>query len=460
MILMRLVWLQRRDYHVRMDYRARANLEAVYRESPGACAFPFARFDRSIAVPLDEVAAPVMIFDPIESFRWLQAPAWQSLLRSQCHQGRLQPDMLVRFQQWQWVTTVFLAALTVRFLSGTWLMPLITVAALMSRGSLVSEVGRLSSNGSIFFCMMLWLASTIHFLRTGSGITLTSTIAAGTAAMLLDLSLAGLLMALPVVLWLGFLVRRRLTGPILNRFRQERRKPTPRVKMEGIDELGGEVIAFIRRAFRLDSLPMMTSDTTDPTHVSRGGLFRTIRLPFALWIFQNRRWFRVVTAQLLAALGVGALAYIFWYGVGAPSIGDLHIGTWFQHQWQLLVRPIDFHFAASLLVIAICALQSPSDGILCFFEVAWILLISLLLVILGAVALDFLDWHRLVGLGRVVPTDNPTRWLRAPNVLIWFEPVVIGFAIAGLFNLMKIVDFWLFSKESETPEIGNDIGEK
>ena len=449
MILMRLVWMQRKDYQVRLDYRSRADIEAVYRRSPGSCAFPFARFDQGIPSSTLEDNRATFMFEASSEFRWLQSPLWQSVLKRHCHQSRLTPKSIIQAQQAWWIATITLAALTVRFLSGNWLLPLITAATLMSRGSLINEIGRISPNEVIFFFVALWLASTVHFLRTGSGMSLLASTLAGVGATLTELSLLSLLITLPVGLGLGFFIRRRLTGPIIQRFKAERKRVSQNAPAQDDANL---IVLFIRKLFRLDELPSMQAEDQPEHNIERGSLLKTIQLPFALWVFQKQRWLRVVSSQLVVAFLLISVAMLTWHQFSWSTLNFNSLTTWMALEWNLLIRPVDLHFMISLLVIGACAFQSPSEGILCFFEVAWILLISVILTLMGALWLDFVDWSRLVDGSKLAADENPIRWLRAPHILVWLEPAIIGFAIAGMFHLLKIIDISLFNQSSDEIE--------
>lgn len=447
MIVMRLVWMQRKDYQVRLDYRSRANLESVYRRAPGSCAFPFARFN--LGLPNSQIIGKSnqLMLRPDQNYPWLHSPLWKSVLRSNCEKSRLQPKRIIQSQQLWWIGTVTLAALTVRFLSGSWLLPLITAATLMSRGSLINEIGRISPNEVIFFCVMLWLASTVHFLRTGSGISLAFSTIAGIGATLTETSLVSLLITLPLGLGLGYIIRRRLAGPIIRRFKAERRTNHKQILEPQTDDIASLSVNFIRKLFRLDELPSISADRTQSKLVERGSLLRTIELPFALWIFQKKRWARVLFLQLLTAFILITIGLLNWDPLPWNQMSLFSLSTWMHHEWILLGHPLDLHFVISLVVIILCAIQPPSEGILCFFEVAWILLISLLLTTVIGLALDYYDWQRLVDSGLLAPNDNPVRWLRGIHLLVWLEPAIIGFAIAGMFNLLKIIDINLFHQE-------------
>jgi len=112
-----------------------------------------------------------------------------------------------------------------------------------------------------------------------------------------------------------------------------------------------------------------------------------------------------------------------------------------RNSWVLAaISPFDTHLTVSLLVIVICALQSPADGLAGFWDLSWLLLISLIMVFFSAFAADFFDVMMIESLARLNIVDGLISSLKPRAVIVWLEPVILGTGVCGVYNLMKVLD--------------------
>jgi hypothetical protein len=188
-----------------------------------------------------------------------------------------------------------------------------------------------------------------------------------------------------------------------------------------------------------------------PTY-ARGTLFRTIDVPFLLWVYSRKRWLRLSLAWSVASLGVAAvslalvavarglpldraaageligLARSAWAGV-EPWLGWSDV--WMDPAWQR----VDLHLALSLGAVLLCAVQSPAAGLSSFLECTWLALLGCALVFVTARVADGVDAHLLAALGSPFGAQLEPR-----QAVAWCEPVLLSLGAAGVYNLLKVLD--------------------
>lgn len=421
--------MQLRDYPPAADGRAKATWQALERrldcrlERPDGAGVAWdARPPKATALPSPGLAA-----------------AWSL----GCNGGMLDEGLLIKINQWAFAATVLLAVMMTRFATSSWTVSLIVGAMLLSRGRLLADLGRLGVDGFTMLTTTAWLSASAHFLRTGARITAAIAAASVGVGALVDPSLVGLAVAVPALLALGFLWRRRLAKPVIQRLRGTRRRQmalqdaaTP--SGSTIWPHGGEVV-FPRVTSALRGLfgqyPALPA--AGPRAYERGSLFRTIDVPFLLWAYTRRRWLRLAAGwTLVAVIGLGAaLGAAAWLsgtgwvdGAAASPAGGL-FDVW-RTRWSVMqLDRFDLHLATSLAIVVVCALQSPAAGLPGFLELSWLTLVGLCGVLLAAALGDRFD-------AALAYDALPT--VRA--VISWFEPAVLSLGVAGLYNLMRVLD--------------------
>jgi hypothetical protein len=118
----------------------------------------------------------------------------------------------------------------------------------------------------------------------------------------------------------------------------------------------------------------------------------------------------------------------------APYFGDL--ANWVA----AVTHRFDLHLTISLIIIAICALQSPAAGLSSFLECIWLVVLGGVALLLAAVLADAIDLGLIRSLAAGGQTDLLLATLAPRPVVLWLEPAVLSLGVAGIYNLMKVLD--------------------
>lgn len=451
-ILMRLVWMQLRSYPIEGDARVIIAREEIATDGHDTCRTS----ERAKAIPRSTVTAGKMPERLIRA--WLISPGLVWFTDMKCRNGMLSDHDALRINQGLLIGTVLLAALMSRFLTSSWTVALIVAGMLMSRGGLLAHLGRVSADWLLTFCLTLWMTCLTHYLRSGSLAAMCGAVFAVIFGSLFDRALIALSLSMPVVLLFGFFVRRQLTGPLIHRMRQVNRRwralspttaATPDMETESFL---GRVSGSVR--FMLGMEFPSRAATGSISSFQRGTLFKTLDVPFPLWVYRHRRWLRLASVWLLVfatTVGLSVLGFaVILHPAGAvlPELQKLRsmlqaggLPNHFPDLWTLLaLERIDLHLAMSLLVIVVCAWQSPAAGLSGFLEAIWLVLVGFVLIAAAVFILDTLD-ARLIE--RLPFQGRRALWTLAfgpREFMLWWEPVLLSLGVAGIYNLMKVFD--------------------
>lgn len=445
MILMRIVWMQLRNYHS-VQGRKMAVASLLIGASGGQpCSYSLTNTSperRSLAL--------------------LSSPGNLWLAHWLCENNLPFDRDSLKINQGLLLFTVLMATLMTRFLTSSWTVSLIVAATLMSRGRLLADLGRFSSDWWSLMAITGWFMGMSHYLRTGSRL------AAAWAMMLLAVgaafepALVAAGLALPVLLLMGFLLRRQLARPVMLRLRAVNRKLRelyrqsrliPDIEVEG---LVGRLAHGLRRV-GWDFFGQLPSEPFVPSY-GRGNLLRTLAVPFLLWAYHRQRWLRISLGWLCATVTVAALPFLLGWWIypnwqpltyaAQHALGGYAGSLWEFAERTLLAQAerIDLHLGLSLLVLLISACQSPARGLNGFLEATWLVLAALLLIgiaVLGFEAIDLgvIDDLGLSDLRFLFPHLAEPRAL-----LLWFEPVLLSLGICSAYNLIKVFDSWVADK--------------
>jgi hypothetical protein len=464
MILMRLIWLQLRSYPVDVDARTGPSLVLLAEATGERCALVHG--DKGVAseVPVRRLEAP----GAEATERWLASPALAALAGWLCDLGQLDEHQIVRFNQWTFVSTVLMATLMTRFIASSWTVALIVCAMLLSRGRLLAEIGHVSIDPLATLWLTSWLAACAHFLRTGATPSLLAAMACVLGGALIDRSLLALGLAMPLLLMGGYAWRRRLARPVIQRARGASRRRAAAAALDASapdvgawpgDEPKG-VIGRLGRMLRFMlgmEFPTALAGraVARPTY-ARGGLFRTIDVPFMLWVYSRRRWLRLSVAWLAVTLVAATVSVVLApflagaLGDGAGGGGGLgEVAAFLRDAWRGLEhwdgwrlawedpawQRVDLHLGLSVGVVLLCAVQSPAAGLSSFLECSWLALLGCILVVLAARTLDGVDAGLVSALA---PRTGFPLGLR--TAVAWCEPVLLSLGAAGVYNLLKVLD--------------------
>jgi hypothetical protein len=148
----------------------------------------------------------------------------------------------------------------------------------------------------------------------------------------------------------------------------------------------------------------------------------------------------IFTALLLAMVhwalsggsGMATLAQL------ARQAGALHLDV---SGWTTaLLQRFDLHLAVSLVVIVLCAVQSPAAGLSSFLEGVWLALIAGVLLAAAACLSDAADFGLVRSLVEAGIIDPLAMGVTPRPVMLWLEPAVLSLGVAGVYNLMKVLD--------------------
>ncbi len=432
MILARLVWMQLRSYPAATSPRSEISNEAWLSAVDSACG---ARRSALSSLHLSSEKG-----GPLErAYLSLSSPGYAVIGLLSCTLDQPAEKVTTKVNQWLFVATVLMATMMTRFLTSSWTISLITAAMLLSRGRLLAEIGTASVDFPLMLCVTTWLAAVFHFIRTGAALSLVASVIAALIAASFDRSMVALSLVVPMFLMVGILYRRRLARPVIRRLRGMNRK-----RREVYAKAGGMQVAEAPSVFGRFTgtvrwmlgmeFPPLQPPTGPRLSYERGSLFRTIDVPFLLWIYWRKRWLRVTIGWLavfvLALLIFSTLPGADW--AIPKAFGRALLGP-FEGR-------VDLHFATSLAIIVVSAAQSPAAGLPSFLEGMWLALLAMVLILAASVFADAGDRLLLV---RMVNSglQDPLLMALPPRAGgLWLEPVILSLGVAGIYNLMKVLD--------------------
>lgn len=452
MILMRLVWMQLRTYDLVMDDDAMLTIFALTESYPEACAQSNAS-DHKQAKVIREVPVNVPLSKTSSWFVSLGLAAYAYLWG--CSEGTLELERLLRSNQWIFVAVVAVATLMVRIVTASWVVSLVASVVLLSRGRMISGISEINTNLILSLIVTVWFMWCTHFFRSGSRGSLIAAMATAVIGSFFEAGLVFLTCSVPLLLVLGYFFRRYFSEPILLRFQAEKERISAMVRRGKLRSYEGSVIlgaiSLVVRKILGEEEPQPRSYRKSPVDLSSGSLLGTMSVPFALWAFQFRRWWRIS----LAWFAVGALAIIVAGGSKLATLAvfdELFVGSYdvreaivqingFGAQWLKLFSLrigsfIDLHVGVSFAVIIFCAFQSPAKGLISFWESSWLLIATFVTVCLGSACFELVD---LALLNSLIQKEFDIL-SRTSAVALACEPTILALGVAGGYHLIKV---WL-----------------
>ena len=397
MILSRLVWMQLRSYDMAWDSKT---LFVFQNLSP----------DRIQGCPEKDL------------FQQLPLPVISPNTRANAFR-EFSPDLFLRvsipffcqtkspslvFFNWQWIMVVGIILASVfssRILTGSWVIALLTGAALLSRGSLLAQIGLFSADLSLTCLHSLLLCCLIHFLRTASPVS----------AILSSLSLIS-----GSFLSEGFLMISLLIPPCMPFF------------------------------FQVLTLSKNSKDLHRSSEAPAGRIFQPARSPASDWfpeIYGRRSlilWW-IITAFFSLAVGLIGLPQEKPLPMAFPALENSHIPLtkipMLLKLWlQLNFSAFDFHYGLSLFFILVFKIKASERLRWKLDEPLHTFLTLTILTACGALLLDLpylarLDW--LPENLRLYPLEMP---LIRPSLIYfanWSEPAILTLGIVCFYHMLK-----------------------
>ncbi len=464
MIFMRLIWMQLRTYPFAEDSRAIMALEFLHDRLDERCRYVhyFPEGGATAQTPGSGINAVRKAESRQGLTRaWLTSVGYSVEGLFLCRQDWLEDRPVARLNQWVFSVTVLLAALMTRFVTSNWTVALAVGAMLLSRGRLLADLGAISTDGVMALLVTGWLAAGAHFLRTGATASLVGMGLSVAVLSFYDRSMAVLCLPPVFLLAIGYLWRRRLARPVIQRFRGARERQMRLASRSAVAlETEGPVARFastVRWMAGIEFPPVR--DAAAPTDYARGGIFRTIQTPFLLWVYSRRRWaklaaFWLLGFALLLLFGIGLFGWVAGpvgaRGGGATDAEAARLfaaafrhglgRAWYAAWASGVTGRFDLHLWTSLAVMVVCALQSPAAGLAGFLELTWLTAMAFLVTLLAALGADALDSALVLTLGKEHLASALMLDMTPRPVVAWFEPALLSLGAAGVYNLMKVLD--------------------
>ncbi|NRA44931.1 MAG: hypothetical protein HRU09_08255 [Oligoflexales bacterium] len=398
MILSRLVWMQLRTYQLMPSISTFSAFSYVSKDFQKNC-----RNNSEIEQLFKPLRQEAPYLRP-QQHGWFIQPSHIFASKEIC--AKQEPIQFIIHAHWVCLTLiVMLGIFLARFLSSSWCLAIFVGATLMSRGALLALIGSYSEMLPITLLMTLWFTSCIHYMRTLSGIALTSAL----ATMVLGSLHTGSFIALGLTIPLFILILRN---------------KAPSSSEGSLARSKAKVNSFIRA-------------------------FSPLRVRFSLWIDQSpqlRKRLVLVWIILTALLAFTQLIFksyqLFYSGIEPdnPVIFKLSTSTFwsFISQWsQAGIQSLDLHSALSIAIIAIWGLSSYVTQVHVYTKEAVIFFLLCFATLTGACFMTgYLDYiildstqlrARAFSQGALHPTP----------FLVWLEPIILTLGIIGLYHMLK-----------------------
>ena len=450
MILMRLIWLQRRQYHPDLEMRTMVGAEVLLRENNTIC-----NNIRDIVFLWPRVSRQETYTSDRNLFAWYSSRGARYLIsRFHCGYGAGGEQHFIENNQKLVMAIVFFCALASRFMTGSWMISLVVATVLLSRGRTVGEVGSLSVLLWIKGLLALWYCLLVHYIRTTSVVSLVGGTIVLALLAFVERSFVALALLFPLCFFILFLIKWFLSTSIGTKIRLERvPQPVTKVERQGagrsspLRQSKGERQAdwmefrFLAGFVRWVGLFAGPQTATQ----EQGGILSPIHSPFFVWVYRRHKIWTLMKIHLAIAV-VFAMA-ILWATIG-DSIG---LAALWQHggsfssvnvsdQWPIYwfvnwVRPLDLDLSISFVMILIVLWVPWPRQLDHFREICVLTLLSIGLISLSALAWDLLDVM-------FVANNLKSFWVvtanlipRAAQVFLWWDPIIITVGVSGLIHI-------------------------
>lgn len=417
MVLMRLVWMDLRSYTITMDPKAMLAMSEERADGPCLLKGKSLQFPQQL-IPVKHLPD------------WSDSFLFNFYVSLSCDNGYLNTNSYVRMNQGLLIISIIMCVLLTRFFARNWLLCLTTAALLMSRGRLITTNGDVSGQSLLMVVLTLWFCLMCHWIRSGSAITRVITICFPMFLATIDFSLG--LLCLSVLFAYGsfYLLRKSLTYPLFKKLRWDLSisRKSHEDEPPNVEDTYGAFTQSIRNMLGWTT-PFNWGYRPIKLRYRTGALFRSLDVPFILWLQHKKLWSPLLMGLAIVAvlqLGVLTSLSLFEFDLLHTQI-NMPLKSWFE----AFTMPIDLDIAVSLVILGACLLLNPVWGLTSFWEAIWLLLWSIAFAGAGA----FL-WDNFSQFGMHAKVAN---W-KAGEVLLWFEPVILTFAIIAVYHLSRCID--------------------
>lgn len=469
MILMRLVWMQMRSYRSHVDPKAYLSL-MFYEELAPVGNVNLGQLPAGLKLEKSDNPPPL---------GWYGSPFFRILHTLVGKGDNFNERFFIRNNQSLLMFLVFSSMMMVRFITSSWSCALIVGAVLMSRGKLLTAVGEISHDIPVTTLIAAYFAALAHTVRTASPVSLGAAVILLVVGVSLDGSLVGLALGMPLMLAGGFIIHLSPARLWVRRMRRLKKYFVPAVLVKKLRPLEVASRPIFRWSFEVRDMIGVAPRSRPPhrdqrVNLSGGGLLQTLRVPYLLWCFAQKRWLAVTLVWLFAAvtgmvllvgikMSLGSPEPVHWLAEGwlfdhvlatpwmlkgasydlAPFVQHQGTGSgfwlWVGYWLQIQAESFDFHLVASLVILGLCLTQSPSAGFPGFLELCWMVVFGGLGLFAVAFLGDVFDEVSLQRLRLIWPETATLTW-KARMPLDWLEPVILSLGIAGIYNLLRAMD--------------------
>jgi hypothetical protein len=441
MALMRMVWMQFRDYPISSTLRSAATIKLSINQS------------NDCAIPNKQRFEPLKVASPENSLTtaWLISPGYSVFVSQACQDGFFILDKLIEWNQIFTVLASVLMVFLIRFLTSSWLFAVIIGLGLLSRGELLIKHGQLTYDGLVMFVVSSWFAAAAHFFKTAASFSLLCMICFLLVGIFIDKSLLALGAGFPLFIFASLIMRRRITGIFHKQGNVQKSN-----KMTG--PLGTFSSAITNLESMLSKRLVLVSGrikeltNIDPSRVfSRGSAFKTLDGPFTLWSYQKLRWLKLVFGWVCVLFimifiilyidkQLYELALIDNYFAVQMSIiqefqsfGLYDITQWVDNQ----VYFTDIYFFVSLISVLISILIKPHPKLIHIPEFMLFFVLSLTSITILSFFVDMWYSNVLVQMSTVANIDFSSFPAVSSQVFYWVEPVLLSLGGVGVLYIIK-----------------------
>ena len=427
MILARMVWIPLRQHLVSFPPRALFSLELLSLTRGDVCTVPETFPTRWPEGFRNRGTEPVS-----NHLRWLDSAGFRWFAGSACRGGRFQSEILVRRNERLLLGAVLGVVTFVRIFSGSWLLGLVAALILLSRGRLISGVGRLSLDMLALFILPFWAAAQAHFQRSASPIMQGMLYVFILLAGVVDSSLVGLSLTMPAFILVGYLLVRDKTY---------HQPPEDNGREKGPLQTFWYLVGVVPH-------PELRRKRHPVPDWGRGGLLRHLEVPFFFWLKKTRRFRRTMWIAVVSfVVMIGGLVLWMQTRPGTTPLfdvlphlkfrisGDSGLFTWIS-TWH---NPVDLDLSVAFGLIFVCMFIPPAGGITEFRRICFSVLTGLLGVTIMAWFFDMLDAAYFEHAGIFEEGRFLGEWGRAGDVLIWFEPLILTLGALAIYHIGRIL---------------------
>ncbi len=356
---------------------------------------------------------------------WENSLIYESFFRFSCIDGEFRISSYVRMNQGLLVLTIVCCVLISRFFARSWIINLSVAALLLSRGRLIAANGFISGQGLMTCLMTLWMCGVFHWLRSGSRLLLVFIALLPFLLMAVDLSLTAIGFVLPLGLVLLYLLRPWYLPKIISQLRyQKKRGVHLNTDATTAENVWVQLRLWLREHIYTQPIVLPVS-----VYFAKGGLFRSIKVPFLLWLQHHRQWKPLILS--LSALQLVQWGIVVWMTKETHFVASSFSWNSFSAWFQQFIRPIDLDLFVAFIFLFLTLLRRPNWGLTGFWEGTWFLLCSIGATAVGTYLWEVSSPYYLANLQLEV--------VRAAEILFWFEPILLSFALLSAFHFAKIL---------------------